>query len=112
MSLTAPPEAVYPDVDTAFTAIQAHAKENGYAFCRYSRKASRVVFTCNCAGKYNLKGKDPNTHSSRQRQSTGTKKTGCLIKVVLRQDRVSSNWSLKVLEAIVVGQQVHRGEGL
>jgi hypothetical protein len=31
MSLTAPPAAIYPDILTAFTAIQAHAKANGYA---------------------------------------------------------------------------------
>ena len=39
MSLTAPPEAIYPDIDTAFTAIQAHAKEHGYAFRRHQYKA-------------------------------------------------------------------------
>jgi hypothetical protein len=32
LSLTAPPAAVYPDIDTGFTTIQAHAKANGYAF--------------------------------------------------------------------------------
>jgi hypothetical protein len=32
MSLTAPPEAIYDDVDSAFTELQEHAKEHGYAF--------------------------------------------------------------------------------
>jgi hypothetical protein len=100
MSLTAPPEAVYPDIDTAFTELQAHAKENGYAFCRYLKKGNRLVFACDRAGKYNSKGKDPNTHSSKQRQSTGSKKCDCLMRVELRQDKLSSNWVLKVLEAI------------
>jgi hypothetical protein len=31
MSLSAPPPAVYPDLATGFTAIQAHAKQHGYA---------------------------------------------------------------------------------
>jgi hypothetical protein len=55
---------------------------------------------CDRAGKYNSKGKDPNTYSSKQRQSTGSKKYDCLIRVELRQDKLSSNWVLKVLEAI------------
>jgi hypothetical protein len=100
MPLTAPPEAVYPNVDTAFTAIQAHAKKEGYAFYRYTKRATRVVFACDRARKYDSKGKDPSTHSSKQRQSTGSKKCGCLMKVELRLDSISSNWSLKVLEAI------------
>jgi hypothetical protein len=70
MPLTAPPEAVYPDVDTAFTVIQAHAKENGYAFYRHDKKHSRVLHACDRAGKYNPKGKNSDTHSSKQRQST------------------------------------------
>jgi hypothetical protein len=100
MSLTAPPEAVYPDIDTAFTAIQAHAKEHGYAFRRHQMRSNRRVFACDRAGKYDSKGKDPNTHSSKQRESTGSKKCGCLMRVELRQDKISSNWVLKVLEAI------------
>jgi hypothetical protein len=34
MSLIPPSEAIYASVDTAFTAIQAHAKASGYAFSR------------------------------------------------------------------------------
>jgi hypothetical protein len=35
MSLSPQSEAIYASVDTAFTAIQAHANANGYAFSRY-----------------------------------------------------------------------------
>jgi hypothetical protein len=90
MSLTAPPEAVYPDIDTAFTSIQAHAKEHGYAFRRHLTRSNRCVFACDRAGKYGSRGKDPNTHSSKQCQSTGSKKCDCLMRVELRQDKLSS----------------------
>jgi hypothetical protein len=82
MSLTAPTEAIYPDIYTAFTSIQAHAKEHGY-----SRRASRVVFACDCAGKFDSKCKDPNSHSSKQ-QNTGSKKCGRLVRIKLRQEQV------------------------
>ena len=45
-------------------------------------RPDRRVFTCDCAGKYNSKGKDPNTHSSKQHK-TGSKKCECLMKVEL-----------------------------
>jgi hypothetical protein len=120
MSLTAPPEAVYPDINTALASIQVHAKDYGYAFCRYSTKSNRLVFACDRSGKYNSKGKDPNTHSSRQRQSTGSKKCGCLMRVELRLDQISSNWSLRVLEgthnhgpsAATTAHPVHRHAAL
>jgi hypothetical protein len=99
MSLAAPPEAIYPDVDSAFSEIQEHAREHGYALFRYYRKPSRVVFACDRAGRYDSKGKDPNTHSSKQRKNTGSKKCECLMKVELRLDKVSNQWSLRVLES-------------
>jgi hypothetical protein len=98
MSLAAPPEAVYPDIDTGFAAIQAHAKAHGYALVQRDKKATRVLYTCDRAGKYDSKGKNPNVHISRQRKNTGSKKCECLMRVVLRLDQISSTWSLKVLE--------------
>jgi hypothetical protein len=35
MSLAAPPEAVYPDINSAFSEIQAPVREHIYAFCRH-----------------------------------------------------------------------------
>ena len=99
MSLAVPPEAVYPDVNTAIASIQEHAKAHGYAFYVYNTRPHRVVLACDRAGKYNSKGKDPNTHSSKQRKSTGSKKCGCLMKVELRLEQISSTWSLRVLNA-------------
>jgi hypothetical protein len=100
MSLIAPPEAVYPDADTATASIQAHAKDHGYAFCIYNARPHRLVLTCDRAGKYNSKGKDPNTHSTKQRKNTSSKKCRCLIKVALCLDKISDTWNVKVLEAV------------
>jgi hypothetical protein len=91
MSLALPPEAVYPDIDTAFTVIQVHAKAHGYALFQRDKKASRVLYACDCAGKYNPKGKSSNVHISKQRAGTGSKKCNCLMKVELRQDLISKN---------------------
>jgi hypothetical protein len=90
MSLTAPPAAVYPDIDTAFSAIQLYAKESGYAFFKLDKKPSRVVFACDRAGKYNPKGTDANTHTSKQSKATDSRRCDCLMKVELRLDPISS----------------------
>jgi hypothetical protein len=98
MSLTARPEASYPDIDTACTELQAHGKEHGNVLFRYARKPSRVYFACDRVRKYHSRGKDLNTHSFKQRQNTGSKKSGCLMKVVLRLDSLSNQRGLKVHE--------------
>jgi hypothetical protein len=120
MSLLPPPEAIYPDPEAAFAAIQAHAKDHGYAFKKRGKRASRLVFTCDRAGKYDPKGKDPAVHESKQRKATGSKMCGCLMSVELRLDHLSGNWILKVLEgahnhvasAHVTAHPVHRNNAL
>jgi hypothetical protein len=57
MSLITPPEAVYPDANTATASIQAHAKDHDYTFCIYNSGPHRLVLTCDRAGKYNSKGR-------------------------------------------------------
>jgi hypothetical protein len=99
MPLTAPPEDIYSDVDTAFASIQAHAKEQGYAFTRLTSKPKRRVFACDRAGRYDPRGKGLNTHKSKQRNNTGSKKSDCLIRVDLRLNSLTNTWTLKVLEA-------------
>ena len=84
MSLLPPPEAIYATQEAAFTAIQMHAKDNGYALKRRGKTASRVVFTCDRAVKYDPKGKDPAMHKSKQRKVTGSKMCGCLMMVEIR----------------------------
>jgi hypothetical protein len=88
MSLLPPPEAIYANPETAFTAIQAHAKDHGYALKTRGKTASRIVYICDRAGKYNPKGKDPAIHKSKQRKATGSKMCGCLMMVELRLDHL------------------------
>jgi hypothetical protein len=42
MSLAAPPEVVYPDVNSAIDSIQEHAKAHGYAFYIVNSGLSRL----------------------------------------------------------------------
>jgi len=79
-----PLEASYPSAEAAFTAIQAHAKANGYAFVRRSSKPLRILFDCDRAGQYQDKGKNPDTEPSKQR-TTGSKKCNCRMRVALSQ---------------------------
>lgn len=98
MSLSPPSEASYTSVDTAFIAIQAHAKAHGYAFARVTTRPSRVIFACDRAGKYDPRGKDLATNTSKRRKGTGSKKCGCLMKVELRRDPLSMQWIVGILE--------------
>jgi hypothetical protein len=75
-------------------------QNNMDAFFRISVKPSRVLFACDRGRKYDSRGKDPAVDKSKQRKKTGTKKCGCLMKVELRFDNVSSNWILHVLEGV------------
>ena len=99
MPLTALPAANFANTATGFAALQAHAKANGYAIYRYNKSSIREVFACDRARKYDSRGKNPSTHSSKQRQGTGSKKCGCPMRVALRLDRVSGSWGVEVLEA-------------
>ena len=100
MSLLPPSEAIYPDPATAFTAIQAHARQHGYAVFQRDKRSFKVVYTCDRAGQYDPKGKRSQVNPSKQRKNTGSKKCGCLMKVVLHRDKVSGMWQLEVLHAV------------
>ena len=98
MALLPSPSAIYTNPKAASTSIQLHAKDQGYDLTRFSNKASRIVFTCDRAGKYDSKGKDPATDRSKQRKATGSKKCGCLMRVEIRFSQISDTWMLEVLE--------------
>ena len=120
MALLPPPEAIYPDPEAAFTAIQIHAKGQGYAFKKSSNKPARRIFSCDRAGKYDPRGKDPAIHKSKQRKATGSKICGCSMSVELRLDNASGNWILRVLEGAhnhiasidITAHSVHRNDAL
>ena len=93
----APPAANYPDIITGFAALQAHAKANGYAFFCRSKRPKRVLYDCDRAGKYDSKGKDSNTHKSKERTRTGSKKCDCKMRVALQLD--DKTWKVEILES-------------
>jgi len=92
MSLLPPPRASYPDLDTAFNAIPAHAKGAGYAFMKLDKKPSRAVVTCNRGGSYDSRIKaNWATHPLKQYKNTSSKKYRCLMKIELCLDKTISS---------------------
>jgi hypothetical protein len=76
------PAVIYKDHHTIFTALQAHARAHGFAIVlKYMRpnkaNPTTIVWTCDKAGTYNSKGKDPQLDPTRRRQNTASKKTSC-----------------------------------
>jgi hypothetical protein len=88
MSLLALPPAIFPDLATGFEAIQAYAKQHGYALFKRDTRPNKVVYACDRAGKYDPKGKNSTIYTSKRRKNTGLKKCDCLMKVALRRDKV------------------------
>ena len=88
MSLLPSLEAIYPNPKAAFTTIQAHTKHQGYAIKKTGSKASRRLFACNRAGKYDPNSKDLAVHKSKQRTATGSKMYKCLISIEVRLDHL------------------------
>jgi hypothetical protein len=72
----APDEAIYADPDAVKAALQAHARENGYAVSVTSSRDQRIIYKCAKGGKYR-DNKDPTTHESRRRKNTSTMKCHC-----------------------------------
>ncbi|RFU33692.1 hypothetical protein B7463_g2586, partial [Scytalidium lignicola] len=91
-----PPEALYTDLTTLYTSIQAFARANGYAFRILDSKPRRKVYACDRAGKYNSRGKKDGVHQSKQRKSA-SKKCDCKMKVAAKQE--GSGWRVTVIES-------------
>jgi hypothetical protein len=102
----APPEAIYPDSEAGIAAIQAHAKDHGYALVRRdsNKTGTRILYVCDREGKYKDKGKKREVNTQNRRQNTGSKKTGCKMRVALSKDKISSKWKVSIL------QEVHNHE--
>ena len=95
---SAPPEAIYSTKEALLSAIQAHGRDNGYAIAIRSTQKNRILYDCDRAGTYQSKGKKPTTHSSRQRNNTGSKKCGCKMRVAGIYQEDSGSWALKTIE--------------
>ena len=91
-------EAIYEDPSAIKAALQAHAKENGYAVSYNSSVSTRVVYVCSKHGSHNDRNQG-NVHESKRRKGAGTTKTGCKFRVV-RKPIVGSaptRWQVTVL---------------
>jgi hypothetical protein len=88
-----PATATYPDIDTAFQAIEAHARINGYAvYIRDKqppkpRPTTRVTVCCDKGPDGYRDNKDPNVHETKRRKNTGSKKCGCKFRVEIKLDK-------------------------
>ena len=60
------PIVVYPDIPTAFTALQAHTKAHRYAFYKRDSQPTKVIYACNRVGKAESRAKNPSIHLQRQ----------------------------------------------
>jgi hypothetical protein len=53
---------------------------------------------CSKSGKYDSKGKIPDTHETKRRKSTSTMKTDCPYRAVARKDEVSSQFIFNIID--------------
>jgi hypothetical protein len=86
-----PPTATYPDIETAFQAIEAHAQENGYAVYICDRQppkkpTTRVTLCCDKGPDSYRDSKKLDVHETKRRKNTGTKKCGCKFRVEIKLD--------------------------
>ena len=88
------PEALYTNPSIVKAALTEHAHANCYAISTESTKAHRILYRCAKRGKYDSKGKDPDKHESKRR-NTGTTKTRCKFMVEARAE--DGGWKTKVL---------------
>jgi hypothetical protein len=89
--------AVYPYLDAAKDALQAHARDNGYRIAIESSDKRRTFFRCSKGGKYDNRFKDSTVHPSRQRKNTSTMKTRCKFQAVARKEQ-GNQWRLEILD--------------
>ena len=73
-----PSAAVYPDIPTAFAAVQAHAKAHGYAFYKRDTRPTKIIYACDRAGQAESKAKTFVIHLQRQRKDPFSKK--CVVR--------------------------------
>jgi hypothetical protein len=69
-----PPAAVYAELSTTITAIQGHAKCNGYALFKRDTKPNRIIYTYDRYGKPVARLKNPDLYDSKRRTGSRSKK--------------------------------------
>jgi hypothetical protein len=71
-----PDEIVYSTLEAAKSALQNHARENGYGVSVVSSRETRTAYGCAKGGKYR-DTRNPETHESKRRKNTSSMKTDC-----------------------------------
>jgi len=89
-------KAIYNDSSTIKTALQAHAKVNGYAISCNSSLPTRVVYVCSKSGNYDARNQGL-VHESKCRKGTGTTKTNCKYRVAAKLIVGTNQWQVTVL---------------
>jgi hypothetical protein len=74
-------------------ALQAHARENGYAITVNKTTPTVGAWICSKGGKYDPRGKSDAVHESKRRKNTGTTKTGCPFRVRATKDDQTGLWT-------------------
>ena len=92
----APEEAIYTDPPTIKAALQAHAREHGYAITCNSSTSSRILYVCSKHGVYDSRNQG-NVHQSKRRKGTGTTKTNCMFRVMAKPVLGTTSWKVTVL---------------
>src|SRR5947209_7661064 len=91
-------EAIYDSPSTVKTALQAHAKVNGYTISCNSSVPTRVVYVCSKSGNYDARNQGL-VHESKHRKGTSTTKTNCKYRVAARLivGTTPNQWQVTVL---------------
>jgi hypothetical protein len=89
----APPVGQYASTDDIKGALQAHARDNGYAISVDSKTPERAGWICSKGGKYNDKNKSHDVHPTKRRRNTGTTKTGCPFRVRATYNKIDAIWT-------------------
>jgi hypothetical protein len=75
------PASQYASTADIKAALQAHARNNGYAIVADSSTPIRAGWICLKGGKYNDKSKSDDTHPTKRCRNTSTTKTSCGFRV-------------------------------
>ena len=81
-----PPEAVYTDINTTITTIQGYAKRNSYALSKRDSTLRRIVYVYDRFSNPRVNKNIPIVHESKKRSGSTSKKYGCTMKLVLKQE--------------------------
>ena len=89
----APPAGQYASTNDIKSALQAHARKNGFAISANSKTAKRAAWICLKGGKYDDKNKSHDVHPTKRQWNTGTTKTECPFRVRATYNEIDTIWT-------------------